>query len=130
MLRLRPVNDSGISSHRERPVSGSVRGERKVIELPRSTYYYRSHSFEHGMTDARLTELIGEVHDEFPGYGYRRVTGELAAREYPINPKRVARVMRQYDLGAIHRPRFVRTTTASMIAQHFQICIAIASQGI
>ena len=27
-----------------------------------------------GLNDARLVELIEVSHDEFPGYGYRRVT--------------------------------------------------------
>lgn len=81
-----------------------------MIELPRSTYYYRSRASEHRLTDARLAELIEDIHDVFPGYGYRRVTRELASRGLAVNHKRVARVMRQYGLGAIRRRRFVRTT--------------------
>lgn len=45
-----------------------------MIELPRSTYYYRSTAMSVGLNDARLVELIEVSHDEFPGYGYRRVT--------------------------------------------------------
>jgi hypothetical protein len=81
-----------------------------VIELPRSPYYYHPHSSEDGLTDERLAALIDDVHDVFPGYGYRRVTRELAARGIAVNHKRIARVMRQYGLGAIRRRRFVRTT--------------------
>jgi putative transposase len=81
-----------------------------VIEIPRSTYYYHPHSSEDGLTDERLAALIDDVHDVFPGYGYRRVTRELVARGVVVNHKRVARVMRQYGLGAIRRRRFVRTT--------------------
>jgi putative transposase len=81
-----------------------------VIDLPRSTYYYHSSTTEHGLTDVRLVELIGDIHDEFPGYGYRRVTRELAARGYPVNHKRTARIMRQYALGAMRQRRFVCTT--------------------
>jgi putative transposase len=80
-----------------------------VIALPRSTYYYRSCAVEHGLTDARLVDLIGDIHDEFPGYGYRRVTLELLARGYCVNHKRIARIMRERALGAIRRRRFVRS---------------------
>ncbi len=34
------------------------------------------------------------IHDEFPGYGYRRVTLELRNHGYVINHKRVAREVR------------------------------------
>jgi putative transposase len=52
----------------------SIRRGCNVIELPRSTYYYRSTAMSVGLNDARLVELIEVSHDEFPGYGYRRVT--------------------------------------------------------
>jgi putative transposase len=56
---------------------------------------------------ACLLELIG---DEFPGYGYRRVSRELHKRGHVVNHKRVARVMKAHDLGIKPRRRFVRTT--------------------
>jgi putative transposase len=44
-----------------------------------------------GIADARLVEPIDDIHGEFSGYGYRRVTRELAARGYPVNRKHTAR---------------------------------------
>ncbi len=70
-----------------------------MIGLPRSTHYYRSTAACVELDDARLTGLIGDIQDEFSGYGYRRVTLELVRRGYPVNHKRVARVMRQQGLG-------------------------------
>jgi putative transposase len=82
-----------------------------VIDLPRSTYYYRSQSSTAGsVSDDRLAELIGDIQDEFAGYGYRRVTRELSKRGYPVNHKRVARVMQLHGLSIRPRRRFVRTT--------------------
>lgn len=81
-----------------------------MIELPRSTYYYRSTAKRVGLNDARLVQLIEEIHDEFPGYGYRRVTRELRNRGFVVNHKRVARVMRQYRLKARTVRRFKQTT--------------------
>lgn len=81
-----------------------------MIELPRSTYYYRSTVQVFGLTDERLVELIGNIQDELPGYGYRRVTHELRRRGHAVNHKRVARVMAAHGLGIKRRRRFVRTT--------------------
>jgi len=45
------------------------------------------------------------VADEFPGYGYRRVTLELRRRGRLVNHKRVARVMKAAGLGVKPRRR-------------------------
>ncbi|MDR6523850.1 hypothetical protein J2789_006552 [Variovorax paradoxus] len=81
-----------------------------MIELPRSTFYYRSTSTSECLNDGRLIELIENIQDELPGYGYRRVTHELRRRGHVVNHKRVARVMRAQGLGIKPRKRFVRTT--------------------
>lgn len=80
------------------------------MQIPRSTYYYRSTAQASALGDDRLVELIGEIQKEFEGYGYRRVAHELRRRGHAINHKRVARVMRTQSLGIKQRRRFVRTT--------------------
>jgi putative transposase len=84
-----------------------------VIDLARSTLYYRPVTSTPAITDARLVELIGDIQDEFPGYGYRRVTRELARRGIAINHKRIARVMRANGLCVKPKRRFVRTTDSN-----------------
>jgi putative transposase len=81
-----------------------------VIEIPRSTYYYRSTAQAVGLSDKRIVELIGEIQDDLAGYGYRRVTHELRRRGHAVNHKRVARVMGVNGLGIKQRRRFVATT--------------------
>ena len=81
-----------------------------MIELPRSTYYYRSKRRRIGLSDERLIELIGDIQDEFPGYGYRRVTRALHQHGYRVNHKRIARIMRENGLNVKPRRRFVNTT--------------------
>lgn len=81
-----------------------------MIELPRSTFYYRQTQRGSGVTDERLLELISDVRCEWPAYGYRRVTREIKKHGYLVNHKRVARVMRSAGLGIKPRRRFVRTT--------------------
>ncbi|WP_395321908.1 IS3 family transposase [Variovorax sp. UC74_104] len=84
-----------------------------MIELPRSTFYYRSTATSECLNDGRLIELIESIQDELPGYGYRRVTHELRRCGHVGNHKRVARVMRARGLGIKPRRRFVRTTDSS-----------------
>lgn len=81
-----------------------------MIEIPRSTYYYRSTAQAAGLSDARVMELISDIQDELAGYGYRRVTHELRRRGHAVNHKRVARVMSANGLGIKQRRRFVATT--------------------
>jgi putative transposase len=80
------------------------------MEMPRSTYYYRSTAKAQALSDDRIAELIAGVQDELAGYGYRRVTHELRRRGHLVNHKRVARVMRVNGLGIKPRRRFVATT--------------------
>ena len=94
----------------QRPEGCSIRRGCEVIELPRSTYYYRSTAKAAAISDACLIEWIDEIHIEFAGYGYRRVSRELCKRGHRVNHKRVARVMKAHGLGIKPRRRFVRTT--------------------
>ncbi len=81
-----------------------------MIELPRSSFYYRTTAAVAVLSDERLVELIGDIQDELPGYGYRRVTRELQRRDHLVNHKRIARIMKSHGLGIKPRRRFVRTT--------------------
>ena len=82
-----------------------------MIELPRSTYYYRpSAAHTEDISDDQLRCRIEDIQDELPGYGYCRVSHELRARGHVVNHKRVARVMRMNGLGIKSRRRFTKTT--------------------
>ena len=63
------------------------------MNLPRSTYYHQSKSRPDG--EKALIARIEAVIEEFPGYGYRRVTRELHRRGFRDNHKKVLRVMKQ-----------------------------------
>lgn len=80
------------------------------MKLPRSTYYKRPDAAKQALraqSDEALRRAIEHLLDEWPGYGYRRVTHELRRRGIVANHKRVARVMRQHGLAAA-RPRRYR----------------------
>ena len=78
------------------------------MKLARSTYYYRARRA--AAREKALCERIIAVCEEFPRYGYRRVTHQLRAEGMSINHKAVARIMRENDLQVRPLRRFVRTT--------------------
>jgi putative transposase len=80
------------------------------VEMPRSTYYYRSRK----TNETGLVKDLKKVAGKYPTYGTRRVCGELRRPPYgyDINRKRVQRIMRREKL--LRRPkRKKRYTTDS-----------------
>lgn len=83
-----------------------------MIGLPPSTFYYQSIGQAEIGKDKQVLELIEAVQDEFPGYGYRRMTHALRAQGYVINHKRIARIMKAHGLNVKRhrrRPRLACT---------------------
>jgi len=84
-----------------------------MMELPRSTYYYRPRKRDEKLKeDTDLRDRIEQIVIEFPGYGYRRVTHELHRQGLRVNHKRILRLMRQQGLLCRKKRRF-RVTTDS-----------------
>ena len=62
------------------------------------------------------TALVARMHaiqDEFPVYGYRRITAQLRAEGVLVNRKRVARLMRLHGMQVRPRRRYVATTDSN-----------------
>jgi len=78
------------------------------MNLPRSTYYYQSKS--KAVNDSELIALIEAMIEEFPGYGYRRVTRELHRQDMPVNHRKILRIMRQRRLTRKTKRRWIKTT--------------------
>ena len=100
-----------IDNHREElgPISKAC----QVAGLPSSTFYYqpdKQHRKRRDEEDEQLRQQIERIHEEFPGYGYRRVTRELKRRGFKVNEKRIRRVMKKFGLRPITWRTFVRTT--------------------
>ena len=74
----------------------SVRSACELVELPRSTYYYRSQKVD----ESQLVVDVEAVAVQFPKYGTRRVRSQLRRPPYGyrINRKRVQRIMREKKL--------------------------------
>jgi putative transposase len=83
----------------------SIRRQCELIGLNRASYYYQpATASELNLT---LMHLIDEQYTQTPFYGWRRMTVYLRrVKKYPINGKRVRRLMRLMGLEAIYpQPR-------------------------
>jgi putative transposase len=80
----------------------------ELIDLPRSTYHYRSHKADESQLVADL-EMVSGQHVT---YGTRRVRSQLRRSPYGyrINRKKVQRIMRQKGLLRPVKPKKCRTT--------------------
>jgi len=80
----------------------------ELVELPHSSYYYRSHKADESQLVADLEEVSGQ----YVTYGTRRIRSQLrrAPYGYRINRKRVQRIMRQKGLLRPVKRRKRRTT--------------------
>jgi transposase InsO family protein len=74
--------------------------------------------------ESRLRDAIQRAAIENRHYGYRRITYALRAQGWAINHKRVARLMREDNLLAIRKRRFVPQTTNSK--HDFEVAINVA----
>lgn len=86
----------------------------RVAGVSPSSYYYRPRAND----DLALLSKIEEVLVRFPTYGYRRITAQLRRERYPVNHKRVCRVMRENDLIIVARHRASTTHSVHGDAQY------------
>jgi putative transposase len=86
----------------------SIRRQCELLELNRSTFYYEPAS--ESPLNLKLMRLIDEQYTKTPCYGWPKMTAYLQGLEYPINHKRVQRLMRLMGLQAIYpKPRTTKT---------------------
>ena len=90
----------------------SVRRLCQLHDVSRSWYVHQL-GREAVDQDRQLAEDIEAVVLKWTGYGYRRVTHELARRGRPANHKRVLRVMRERRLLCRTRRRYQTTTDST-----------------
>ena len=82
----------------------SIQRQCELLSVPRSTYYYEPC----GESPANLLymKLLDRQYLSPPFYGVPRMTTWLRKKGYPVNPKRVRRLMRLMGLEAIYpKPR-------------------------
>ena len=100
------------------PAPLPVKYSAPLMKVSKSGYYAWAKNNGHDSRKARdrsVVEEIMKVIHEFPGYGYRRVTRQLnkdGKLPYPINHKRVQRLMQENNLQ-FRRKKFHPFTTDS-----------------
>src|ERR1700748_2554974 len=81
----------------------SVRATCEAIGMPRSTYYYQSHRSASAIEfEQKIVLRLHELRRCRPNDGYRRMTLQLQEEGFPVNRKRIARLMQLHSLGAGH----------------------------
>jgi transposase InsO family protein len=97
-------------AHQEHP-DFSIARLCELLDVSRSGYYERDDQAD--PQDIALRDEIEQIILEFSGYGYRRVTKELARRGWSVHHKRVLRIMREEALLCQIKKRFAVVTTNS-----------------
>jgi putative transposase len=78
----------------------SIERQCELLGLPRATYYYHSHG--ESAENLQLMRLLDEQYTQTPYYGVRRMTAWLRSQGYPVNHKRIARLLRTMGLETIY----------------------------
>lgn len=85
----------------------------KLGHVSRAGFYRFDPERERPGDDLDLRNEIQRISLEYPCYGRPRITAELRRREWTVNPKRVARIMREDNLLCLRRKKFVVTTDSN-----------------
>ena len=78
----------------------SVRRQCALLGLPRASLYYQPRGVSE--ETLHLMRLLDAQYTATPFYGIRRMTAWLHTQGYPVNHKRVARLMQQMGIEAIY----------------------------
>ena len=80
----------------------------QLVDLPRSTFYYKSRKAD----ESRLEDDLKTVAGQHPTYGTRRVTHQLhrSPYDYRLNRKKIQRLMRKLSLMQPFKRKKCRTT--------------------
>jgi transposase InsO family protein len=68
----------------------------KVLQIPRSTYYYEAK--ERQAEDDITSDIIDIFHESFQNYGTRKIKKELAKRGKVVSRRRIGRIMKEQGL--------------------------------
>ena len=98
-----------IDQQSESPDRLSIARMCDLARLDRRTYYRLKGRVDVGPDHIELRDLIQRIALEWPSYGYRRITDELARQGKLANNKLVLRLMREDNLLCLRKRHFVRT---------------------
>ena len=79
----------------------SISRQCELLQLPRSSYYRPGSSLAEGPDNLVLMSLIDEEFLRHPFYGSRKMKDYLNRRGFPVNRKRIQRLMRLMGLESV-----------------------------
>ena len=85
----------------------------ELNRVSRAGFYRWSRAPESADEDVELRDEIQRIALAMPCYGWRRITAELRRRGWPVNHKRVKRLMREDNLLCLRRRKFLGTTDSN-----------------
>jgi putative transposase len=89
----------------------SVNRQCRLLKVSKSSLYYEPIKPFSKNTDIQMLDAINNIYEEFPSYGYRRITKQLQRDGYNIGKKLVKKAMRYMGIEALYpKPK---TTTAN-----------------
>lgn len=90
----------------------SIARQCELLGIARSSWYYRPAG--ESLENLALMRLLDERYTQTPFYGVERMTAWLRSQGYPVNAKRVRRLLRQMGLEAIYpKPCLSRSETSA-----------------
>lgn len=85
----------------------------RLARVSRAGYYRWQQAVPGANSDMDVRDEIHRIAVEYPSYGRPRITEELQRRGWPVNHKRVNRILREDNLLCLRRRKFVVLTTNS-----------------
>lgn len=85
----------------------------EILDTHRSSFYLWQKQVPSADTEGTIRETMHAIAQEFPGYGYRRITVELHRRQMAVNHKKVLRVMREEKILCTRKSFKPKTTNSN-----------------
>lgn len=85
----------------------------KTLGIHKSTYYAWQQRVPSVDSEGTLRQAMHDIAQEFPGYGYRRITAELHRRQIAVNRKKVLRLMREEKILCTRKSFKPKTTNSN-----------------
>lgn len=85
----------------------------KALGMHKSVYYTWRGRVPSVSSEGTLRQAMHDIAQEFPGYGYRRITVELHRRQVAVNHKKVLRVMREEKILCTRKSFKPQTTNSN-----------------
>ena len=85
----------------------------ETLGIGKSTYYAWQLRVPSSKSEGTLRQTMHNIAQEFPGYGYRRITAELHRQKVAVNHKKILRLMREEKILCTRKSFKPQTTNSN-----------------